>query len=130
VLRQAAKRLTRLRSDVRDRGENLRDLEATKRHKLRIKAKTLRYAMEFFAGLFPDGDNAKRREAALSSLKDMQDELGALNDLAQREALADRHDLGPEAAKLLAADAHEIERRLKRAEAAFDDFAKAKPFWT
>lgn len=130
VKKHAAKRLARMRSDVRDKGEDLRDLDAKERHKLRIKAKTLRYGMEFFAGLFPDGENAKRREAALSSLKGMQDELGALNDLAQREALAGRHDLGPEAAKLLAADAHEIGRRLKRAEAAFDDFAKAKPFWT
>ena len=42
--KHAAKRLARLRSDVRDKGEDLRKLSAKKRHKLRIKAKTLRYA--------------------------------------------------------------------------------------
>ena len=135
VKKHAAKRLARMRSDVRDKGEDLRELDAKKRHKLRIEAKALRYAMEFFASRFPDGENAKRREAALSALKEIQDELGALNDLAQREALAGEalgpggHDLGPEAAKLLAADEREVERRLKRAEAAFASFAKAKPFW-
>ena len=131
----AAKRLARLRSRVRDKGEDLRELSSKKRHKLRIEAKTLRYAVEFFARLFPDGEMAKPRETALSALKDMQDELGALNDIAQRQALAsetlggDGHDLGAQAAKLLAADEEEVERRLKRAEAAYERFAKVKAFW-
>jgi CHAD domain-containing protein len=135
VKKHAAKRLARMRSDVRDKGDDLRELDARKRHKLRIEAKALRYAIEFFAGLFPDGENARRREAALSALKEIQDELGALNDLAQREALASEvlgpegRDLGPETAKLLAADRREIERRLQRAEAAFAAFAKTKSFW-
>jgi inorganic triphosphatase YgiF len=135
VGKHAAKRLARMRSDVRDKGEDLRELDAKKRHKLRIEAKALRYAIEFFASLFPDGENARRCEACLSALKAIQDELGMLNDLAQREVLArgalgpEGHDLGPQAAKLLAADAREIDRRLKRAEAAFAGFAKAKPFW-
>lgn len=134
--KHAAKRLARLRSDVRDKGEDLRKLSPKKRHKLRIEAKTLRYGVEFFARLYPDAETAKRREAALSALKDMQDELGALNDIAQRQALAsetlagDGSDLGAKAAKLLAADENEVERRLKRAEAAFERFDKTRAFWT
>ena len=130
----AAKRLARLRGRVRDKGEALRKLGPKQRHKLRIQAKTLRYAVEFFARLFPD-DAAKQREAALSALKDMQDELGALNDIAQRQALASRtlgeesHDLGAQAAKLLAAEEDDVDRLLKRAEGAYGRFAKTKPFW-
>jgi inorganic triphosphatase YgiF len=134
--KHAAKRLARLRSDVRDKGEDLRKLGAKQRHKLRIKAKTLRYGVEFFASLYPDADTAKQREAVLTALKDMQDELGALNDIAQRQALASETlaggagTLGAKAAKLLAADEDEVDRLLKRAEAAFERFAKSKAFWT
>jgi CHAD domain-containing protein len=134
--KHAAKRLARLRGDVRDKGEDLRKLSAKRRHKLRIKAKTLRYGVEFFASLYPDAETAKRREAVLSALKDMQDELGALNDIAQRQALASEtlaggaQALGAKAAKLLAANEGEVERLLKRAEAAFERFAKSKAFWT
>jgi hypothetical protein len=65
----------------------------------------------------------------------MQDELGALNDIAQRQALASEtlaggaQALGGKAAKFLAADEGEVERLLKRAEAAFERFAKSKAFW-
>ena len=134
--KHAAKRLARLRNDVRDKGEDLRKLSPKQRHKLRIRAKTLRYAVEFFASIFPGGKTAKRREAALTALKDMQDELGALNDIAQRQALAHKtlaahgHELEGKAEKLLAADANEVERRLKRAEGAYKRFVKAKAFWT
>lgn len=136
VAKHAAKRLARMRNYVRDKGEDLRELDPKRRHKLRISAKNLRYAIEFFAGLFPNGEKAKRREAQLSALKCMQDELGALNDLAQREALgremlaAGGGDLDPRAAKLLAADETEIGRRLDRAEEAYASFVKSKSFWT
>jgi hypothetical protein len=67
----------------------------------------------------------------LSALKDLQDELGALNDIAQREALA-RNALGSgdaELAGLLGVDSAQIEKRLKRAEAAHTRFAEIKSFW-
>ena len=51
------------------RRRRLRALSAKKRHKLRIRAKNLRYAVEFFAGAFPGEENAKRREAALTALR-------------------------------------------------------------
>ena len=83
----------------------MRALSTKKRHKLRIRAKNLRYAVEFFAGVFPGEETAKRREAALAALKELQDQLGALNDLAQREALvADGHDLADHAHGLLGAE--------------------------
>jgi CHAD domain-containing protein len=107
----------------------LRKLGAKKRHKLRIAAKTLRYGIEFFTSLFPDGE--KRRERMLSAHKDMQDELGALNDIAQREALARDafRSSDAEIQGLVRRDGDQIEKRLRRAQAAHHRFASTEPFW-
>jgi CHAD domain-containing protein len=108
----------------------LRALDVKKRHKLRIRAKNLRYAVEFFAGVFPGEENAKRREAALAALKELQDQLGALNDLAQREALAAKgHELAEHAQGLLRPKEADVDQLLDRAQNAHADFAKVKSFW-
>jgi hypothetical protein len=66
----------------------------------------------------------------LAALKELQDGLGALNDLATREALAARsHDLSDHAARLLRSGGDRVDRLLKRAQAAHDRFAKVKSFW-
>ncbi len=126
----AVKMLGRVRKRIKAEGAKLRKLDVKQRHRIRIKAKNLRYAVEFFAGLFPGAENAKRREAALSALKDLQDELGALNDLAQREALiANGPGLGEQAKTLLTSKEANIDRLLGRAQAAHARFAEVKPFW-
>ena len=51
-------------------------LDAERRHALRIKLKTLRYGMEFFAPLYAS-HSVRRYQDALSALQDV---LGALND--------------------------------------------------
>jgi inorganic triphosphatase YgiF len=130
IAEHAAKLLRRGRKKIREGGADLRALDAKKRHKLRIKAKNLRYAIEFFAGVFRGDKNAERREAALAALKDLQDQLGALNDLAQREALAaNGHDLGDQAHGLLTAKEADVDKLLERAQKAHADFAKVKSFW-
>jgi CHAD domain-containing protein len=60
-------------------------LDSRSRHKLRIQAKKVRYASEFFAGLFPGKKALKRREKFLSGLESVQDCLGDLNDIAVHE---------------------------------------------
>jgi triphosphatase len=126
----AAKLLARGRKRIRGDGAKLRAVDAKKRHKLRIRAKNLRYAVEFFAGVFPGDTNAKRRDAALTALKELQDQLGALNDLAQREALiVNGHDLGDHANGLLAPKEANVDQLLARAQKAHADFAAVKSFW-
>src|SRR5207302_307747 len=49
----AAHDLSRRRKKILKNGGRLKELEAQRRHKLRIQAKKLRYASEFFAGVFP-----------------------------------------------------------------------------
>jgi inorganic triphosphatase YgiF len=74
----AAQMLERRYRQVCRRGRQLKALTVEQRHALRISAKKLRYAAEFFSGLYPD-KAAKRYIQALSHL---QDEFGALNDQA------------------------------------------------
>jgi len=52
--------LTRRFKKIRKKGKALTRLDARSRHKLRIQAKKVRYASEFFAGLFPSKKTSKR----------------------------------------------------------------------
>jgi triphosphatase len=71
--------LDRLRRQVGRRGKALKRLDPVSRHKLRIRAKRLRYALEFFGGLYPGRKD--QRQAFLATLRGLQDGLGALNDV-------------------------------------------------
>ena len=62
----------------RQRGCHLAAQTATERHGLRIAAKKLRYAAEFFQSLYPD----KAIRAYLKNLSELQEILGHLNDVA------------------------------------------------
>lgn len=86
----AAAALDRWQKRVRKDGRGLKRLPDEARHELRKDAKKLRYASEFFAPLF---GHRKRKRRFLSALGDLQDHLGALNDLANAPVLAERFDL-------------------------------------
>ena len=81
----AASRLDRLRRRVKKAAKRFDDLDARERHRLRLKGKTLRYAVEDLAGLFPD--HPRRAERFLAAAKRVQDTLGALNDRVVRESV-------------------------------------------
>ena len=125
---RAASELSRLRRKIKKKGRALRDLNAVERHRLRIRAKRLRYATEFFAATFPGKTSDKRRKKSLAALEDIQDALGALNDIAIRKALI---ATGEKDTQLRApgADSAEEAARLKEAERAYERFAKVKAFW-
>jgi len=81
----ATEQLTRRFKKIRKRGKKLSQLDPGRRHKLRIQAKKVRYASEFFAGVFPGKQASKRRKKFLAALEDLQDCLGDLNDIAVHE---------------------------------------------
>jgi inorganic triphosphatase YgiF len=83
----AADELARRRKKIRKQGKHLRTLSTKKRHKLRISAKKLRYASEFFEDVFPGKKNKRHRKSAVEALKDLQSALGQLNDVAARERM-------------------------------------------
>jgi triphosphatase len=132
---QARTELARLYKGIKKRGGNLRHLSAQRRHRLRIRAKRLRYATEFFAKTFPGERKIRRRDDLLSALKDLQDALGGLNDLETRHGLmngtgGDNPPVEMEAAiPDPAREAASRERLLTDAEKAFARFAEAKAFW-
>lgn len=63
---------------TKKRGRHYEDLDPPSRHRLRIALKKLRYGSEFFAPLYPK----KSVKHWLDPLKDLQDQLGLLNDVA------------------------------------------------
>src|SRR5579883_2623197 len=83
--------LARRLKKVSKRAKRLAELDARQRHKLRIGIKKLRYAGDFFAGLFSGRKAQKRLRRFLRGLKGLQDRLGALNDIAVHERLAGRY---------------------------------------
>jgi CHAD domain-containing protein len=133
----AADVLANCRKKVKRRGEHLGRLNPADRHKLRIRVKTLRYAVEFFSEVFPGEKRAKRCREALAALVDLQDSLGALNDLVKRESLSSPQNRVPssdaatafELAPRLLAKGGQKTRLLRRAKHAFKSFCAVKPFW-
>ena len=135
IVERARTELARLYKGIKKRGGDLRHISARRRHRLRIRAKRLRYATEFFAKTFPGERKIRRRDDLLSALKDLQDALGGLNDLETRHGLmngtgGERPPVEMEAAiPDPAREAATRERLLADAEKAFARFAEAKAFW-
>ena len=128
----AAFALDRLDRRLRKRGADVPKATPAARHQVRIAAKKLRYAAEFFGALYPK----KRVAPYLAALEDLQDILGALNDAVVADRLLtesvaasgrpvpDRVD-GLVRGWMAAVAANEL-AGFKRAWREFDE---AKPFW-
>jgi inorganic triphosphatase YgiF len=126
----AAEALARLRRRIKKAARRFDDLDAHARHRLRLKGKTLRYAAEDLAPLFPDQQHRAQRFRAAA--KNLQDALGALNDRAIRRDLVDLaahgdRDLARDVAAftLQGDDAKLVRAAGDTLEALLD----AKPFW-
>lgn len=96
--------LDRLRRTVKKGGRHLAGADDEARHELRKNAKKLRYGAEFFAPLFARKGEQRRSRHFMTSLEQLQDQLGALNDMATAPLLLERLGLtdDPAAAALLA----------------------------
>ena len=144
IVEVAAEELRRRWKKICKRRGHLRELSARRRHRLRIQAKKLRYAAEFFAGAFPRKKSVRRREKFVAKLEALQDALGDLNDIAVHEQLSERlvdnSDTGRKrrgdrakkafaAGRLSGREEARAEPLLKEAERAHTTVVKAKPFW-
>jgi inorganic triphosphatase YgiF len=109
---------------LKRRGRGLAHLDDATRHRIRIDAKKLRYAAEFFAALFPD-KAAKRRKRFAAIIEAMLDSLGALNDLATASTLSGQLDL-PTSAPM---PARHRKRLLTKAERHYQALREGTPFW-
>jgi triphosphatase len=125
--------LARSERRLRKRGKRLRQADAPTRHRVRVAAKKLRYAAEFFAPLFRHAG----ANAYIDALAKLQGTLGHLNDMAAATRLIDellapaRNDveLSRAAGIVRGWTAAMSARELERLPKSWRQFAKAKPFW-
>lgn len=110
-------------------GRRLAALSDEERHQVRIDAKKLRYAAEGFQGLY----GRKAADRFIKTLKALQDELGALNDIVTAETLMSRLGLTSEAAfaagEVVGRKAADKQRHIKAAAKALDRLEAVQPFW-
>jgi inorganic triphosphatase YgiF len=120
---------------ARKLGRGLARRTDPERHRLRIELKKLRYGGEFLGSLYAEGPVRR----SLEQLSELQDTLGALNDVAMAERWlhAIEEHLGPEwnagheraAGFVTGWTSHESVRRLARLARRWKSFGRAKPFW-
>ena len=115
--------------------------DARQRHKLRIGAKKLRYAAEFFASLSPGRKSTKKRRNMAKALERLQSNLGDLNDFAAHDKLTkelvfargtrSKHPRQKAFAASLVTGKERSESRLllKDARSALREVARAKTYW-
>jgi triphosphatase len=139
----AAEQLSRRSENIRKRGRLLTKLDPHRRHKLRIQAKKLRYAAQFFETVFSGKKVSRLRKAFLSALEEVQDCLGDLNDISVHEHLTaeiatepapstkarDRARRAFAAGVLTGREEARINTVMAAAVASFKRLASAKPFW-
>jgi len=126
AMKRIAQRLGWLARHVANAAGNFRGLEASAQHRIRKRAKRLRYLAEFTAPLY--GKEKVRR--FIDALKPVQDALGAFNDevlaLAAYRELALRQPQALFGAGWLAGRHDGL---AAACEAALSRFATARPFW-
>jgi inorganic triphosphatase YgiF len=134
----AAGQLSLSRRKLRKKAKSFAELDARRRHKLRIEAKKLRYASDFFSGLFSGKRAGKPREKFLAALEAVQESLGDLNDIAVHESIISAAGMRHRpisrkkafaAGVLTGREDARIDAAMAAAEAALRGFAKAKPYW-
>jgi len=143
VVETAAEQLNRRYQKLVQSGKRLDALNPRQRHKMRIAAKKLRYASEFFADAFPGGKAARRRKRFIAGLKELQVCLGDLNDIVVNQrisaslvnsATTSERDNNAAwkafaAGRLCGREEGRLSSVMKAATRAYKAFAGAKRFW-
>ncbi|MEM8643306.1 MAG: CHAD domain-containing protein [Pseudomonadota bacterium] len=127
----ARAKLAQLRRSVVRKGKNLQKLSVAERHKLRIRAKRVRYGSEFFGATFSGKNQVKRCQKSLGALEKLQDSLGTLNDIANRQSIFDlgTHERESPSLPVPKIGPGEESTLMKKAKRAYARFVDVKPFW-
>jgi CHAD domain-containing protein len=136
----AAELFARRIAKAKKRAKHIRGLSVHDRHKLRIAMKKLRYSIYFFESLFDGHASAKALSRYKDCLASMQDNLGALNDIAvhQKMVMKLRTDIADNksqpvafaAGAVVGTERSETEQLLALAEKAARKLRRTKEFWT
>jgi CHAD domain-containing protein len=129
----AGRVLQKRHKQLKKRGSRLATQTPDERHALRIAAKKLRYAAEFFSSVFP----RKRTRRYIAALATLQDILGAMNDSATTVTLTQRittaeSDILQHQAKgiVLGWAAGASHAQLNTLETTWSEFLACKTFWS
>jgi triphosphatase len=129
--------LKKRRKKLVKQAANLADLDPRSRHKIRIKAKKLRYMVEFFSTLPKIADKPKVLMRFLRCLEELQTRLGKIHDGEAKIAFLQEQvrNLPEEAshsaafaAGVLAGAPGDTSHQLERSIEVYSELAKANPF--
>jgi inorganic triphosphatase YgiF len=129
----ASMSLARQTKKILKKQAKLPKLDKRHLHKLRISFKKLRYSCDFFGSLFTGTKIEKRRTRFTEYLKILQDNLGALNDIAVHDKLitSNRLPTSPIYTGLISRrEKQRIAPLLKETFKFTRKFSRARPFWT
>jgi len=135
LTRTAARILDRQARRVEKRGRAASSREEADLHRLRIALKKLRYSAEFFAPLYPAG----KVKAYLACVRELQDELGHLNDVANvrgtiggllRARKSGDGEMRLAAGMVLGWYGAQTPRAIKKSLKRYKTFRGFTPFWT
>lgn len=125
----AATVMDQMRRRLKKHATALSEVDDEHRHEVRKDAKKLRYASEFFASLFDNKKSTRRRKRFLSAMEDLQETLGALNDLATGPSVLERYGLADHPARDSVLPVADKRKLIDAAQAAVDDVLETKRFW-
>ena len=129
VLKLAAHILDRHRKRVKRCGAALSALDDQGRHELRIEAKKLRYAAEFFGSLYTGNKEQRRTKLFHAALTELQQQLGELNDLATMPSVLDKLGIAKDAVRDASPSGTGKTKMLNKAEEAYAEMIDARRFW-
>jgi inorganic triphosphatase YgiF len=124
----ASRALDRLRRKVKKDGRSLAHADDEAGHDVRKDAKKLRYASEFFRSLFEREAERRRYKKFIAALEELQEQLGALNDLVTAPHVLSELGLASEPG----AASQSAGRKSALSEAAaeaYEDLVDKKRFW-
>ncbi|PDT81631.1 inorganic triphosphatase [Sinorhizobium sp. BJ1] len=121
--------LDKLWKKVANGGSDLIDLDDETRHELRISAKKLRYAAEFFGPLYKGKAKTKRHKRFIMAMEGLQDQLGSLNDIVTAPDMLAKLELSEASGAEELFSAADKEKLLDDAAEAHDIFVDTRRFW-
>lgn len=125
----AAKALEKRRRKLKKHGSALAETDDEHRHQVRKDAKKLRYAAEFFGSLFNDKRGTRRHRKFVAAMEELQDHLGALNDLATGPNVLEQHGLAGHPSRESVVSHEDKSALIDMAQSAVDEVVDTKRFW-
>lgn len=132
LLTVATRSLNKFHKQLLRHSDNLTEMTPEYRHATRIASKKLRYAAEFFMGLYPTKDCAK----FIKKLTQVQECLGQINDIIVAEKLLDElNNLQPDAQSKEAihlfkqSNTSAVTHNIAKINPIWEQLTTTKPFW-